>query len=263
MFTHLKSIEGMVRFHAPVHRPVRPIAIMPDREIVEVLVGGEVFFGRDGKRERFGRGTVFWHTAGEYTICETPRENPYRCFAFEFAVRDRARPVPRVSFWEDTRDMDLFCEEVFCAFHSSKCDRNMLAAYCYATLCWRCGGNTVDRRSIPEVLKASLDFINGHLDSGISVGEIARASGISRQYLFRLFRETLDTTPHQYLLKRRISLAKRLLASNDLPIKTIAAMCGAESPEVFYRQFRAVVGMTPGEYRRHAFLGLPSGAADA
>ena len=79
---------------------------------------------------------------------------------------------------------------------------------------------------------------------------MADFAGISRPYLFKLFKEELRTSPHQYLLKLRLNMAKRLLAGENFSIKEIAAECGFESLEVFYRQFKASTQTTPADYRK-------------
>lgn len=52
-----------------------------------------------------------------------------------------------------------------------------------------------------------------------------------------------------YVVKLRIEQAKKLLQTSDLPINTIAAICGFENTNYFSSSFKKVVGSSPKEYR--------------
>ena len=93
-------------------------------------------------------------------------------------------------------------------------------------------------------------MIAGNPAGNMSIEEMARCAGISSSRLFALFQKYLKTSPHQYLLERKISMAKELLVSRqDIPIKQISEMCGFLSLEVFYRRFKEHCGKTPAEFR--------------
>ena len=67
------ELLGVSIFIAPANRPIRPVEIAPGTEIVEVMIGGRIFFEQEGTVREYERGTIFWHTAGEYTIFRTIR----------------------------------------------------------------------------------------------------------------------------------------------------------------------------------------------
>lgn len=56
----------------------------------------------------------------------------------------------------------------------------------------------------------------------------------------------MKTTPYHYILQQRIGKAKLLLSGGLTPIKEIALLCGFDSLEVFYRQFKKETNLTPG-----------------
>ena len=61
---------------------------------------------------------------------------------------------------------------------------------------------------------------------------------------------TLGIPPLKYLIKKRISLAKKLLAETDEPIGDVAKACGYVDVAYFCRVFKNVEGVTPLAYRR-------------
>ena len=65
-----------------------------------------------------------------------------------------------------------------------------------------------------------------------------------------LFKDTLGIPPLKYLIKKRISLAKKLLAETDKSIGDVAKACGYVDVAYFCRVFKNVEGVTPLAYRR-------------
>ncbi len=64
------------------------------------------------------------------------------------------------------------------------------------------------------------------------------------------FRRQAGISVHQFLLKHRIETAGHLLAETMLPIKAIARQLGYRDVFYFSRQFAAIKGVPPAEYRR-------------
>ncbi len=251
MFDHVVNLKSISRYSAPNTGKVTPVPITLNTECIELLTGGTLFFEVDGERRTFGKGTIFWHVSRERTIWDTPPEDPYRCQVFHFETRPPSRSVPRVTIWHDSETLDRFCSETFRAFHSGDSDPVALTSYCYSVLHWRARNSAPLPDEIrPEPLRKAVKYLDEHFFTGITPDDVAESAGISRPYLFKLFKEELQTSPHQYLLKLRLNMAKRLLAGENFSIKEIAAECGFESLEVFYRQFKNSTLTTPADYRK-------------
>lgn len=82
------------------------------------------------------------------------------------------------------------------------------------------------------------------------VAEMAKVAGLSSTQLERLCRRTLGLPPQRLLQRLRLEHAVGLITSTDLPLATVAAECGFYDQATFTRQFRSVLGLTPGMYRR-------------
>jgi len=250
----LQALGGVFFYMAPDHARVTPIRIPDKVELVELITDGNVFFEIDGRLRNFGKGTIFWHRAGEETIWRTTPEAPYRCIVFHFIVNDLNRPVPRVSFWHSGADADIdrFASESLGLFHARALDADVLALYLYGTLLRHAmvKKETHSRRNYPKPLDQSLDYIGRNIGKHISISILARHAHVSNSQIFKLFRNHLETAPHRYILLQRLARARTMLAGTHLPIKEIAAACGFRNLEVFYRQFRRAGRATPAEYRR-------------
>ncbi|MGL4619178.1 helix-turn-helix domain-containing protein [Chroococcidiopsis sp.] len=94
-----------------------------------------------------------------------------------------------------------------------------------------------------------LDYIHEHLHQDIKLADLADLLGISQFYLSHLFKQSLGTSPYQYLLGQRIERAKQLLKQTDRSITEIALMCGFHSHSRLSEQFRQLTGMTPRAFR--------------
>lgn len=100
-----------------------------------------------------------------------------------------------------------------------------------------------------EAIRQTLDLNFQH---PLSPADLARDSGLSRNYFAVRFQAIFGLTVQAYLLKRRIELARNLLLSSDLPVKQVAFECGIHDPHYFNKQFRRATGVSPTEYRDRA-----------
>ncbi len=103
------------------------------------------------------------------------------------------------------------------------------------------------------LLDAARDLIEHHFQKPLTIGNIASASGLSRNYFSARFRARFGRTAQGYLLHRRLEAARVLLISTTLPVKEIAFQCGLPDPHHFNKQFRQTEGISPTAYRaRHS-----------
>jgi len=85
---------------------------------------------------------------------------------------------------------------------------------------------------------------------GWRVAEMAQVAGLSSTQLERLCRRTLGIPPQKLLQRLRLEHAVKLITTTRLSMGDVAAECGFYDQASFTRQFRAVLGLTPGAYRK-------------
>jgi len=93
-------------------------------------------------------------------------------------------------------------------------------------------------------------YIMNHLADRLSTARIASALRINPDYLNRVFREVHDMTMTQYLHRRRLSDAAKLLRETTDSVAEVASACGYSSVAHFRRMFERLNGLSPREYRR-------------
>ncbi len=100
-----------------------------------------------------------------------------------------------------------------------------------------------------SALMKALDHINSNYAEPISMEELCAVSGVSKQHLCRLFRNTLNCRPMEYAARRRIQAAKELLAGSDKSIDEITAQTGFCTASYFCKLFKRYEGITPSRFK--------------
>lgn len=99
-------------------------------------------------------------------------------------------------------------------------------------------------------LKEAKAFMDTCELESVSLASCAEAAGISLHHFLRLFHEVHGLTPHQYLARRRICLAKQLLEESDMTVSEVAVQLGFSGVSAFGRMFKQQVGCSPTAFRR-------------
>lgn len=94
-----------------------------------------------------------------------------------------------------------------------------------------------------------LAYIRQQLSDTITVDELAREAGMSSSHFSRVFKETLGSTPMQYVLAYRIEQAINMMGNPGRPLGEIAIACGFSDQAHFTRSFKQVMGCTPRSFR--------------
>ncbi|HEX2192290.1 MAG TPA: helix-turn-helix domain-containing protein [Acidimicrobiales bacterium] len=105
-----------------------------------------------------------------------------------------------------------------------------------------------------DPLAAVLEWAMENLDLPLSVNELARRATMSPRTFARRFRAATGTTPHRWILRQRLLLARRLLETTEEPVGRVAARCGFATAAGLRLHFSREMGASPLAYR-HAFQG--------
>ena len=80
--------------------------------------------------------------------------------------------------------------------------------------------------------------------------ELARQLALSREHLTRAVSLALGMTLRDLLRARQLHRAERLLRTTSLSTVQIGLRSAFGTHKTFYRAFKSVFGMTPGQYRK-------------
>jgi len=98
-------------------------------------------------------------------------------------------------------------------------------------------------------IRPAINYIDANYDKPIILAEIARASHLSVSRLAHIFKEQMGVTIIDYLTSVRIERAKQLLLATDQNCTEICFQVGYNNQSYFTRTFKALVGMTPRQFR--------------
>jgi AraC family transcriptional regulator len=102
-------------------------------------------------------------------------------------------------------------------------------------------------------LRAVVEYIEGYLDAGPTLEQMAAVARLSPYHFARQFKRATGLPPHQYVIARRVERAKELLqGGGDFSLAQIAAHAGFADQSQFSQHFKRIVGVTPGRFRTPA-----------
>lgn len=100
-----------------------------------------------------------------------------------------------------------------------------------------------------EAIHRAIIYMEQHLKDDLSLEDIARHAGLSRNYFRDFFHQETGTSPWNYFLLLRLECVKKLLGETNLPLNEVAQGSGFCDQSYMARIFRKLEGMTPREYR--------------
>ena len=93
-------------------------------------------------------------------------------------------------------------------------------------------------------------YLDEHYTDKFSLDEIAEEFFISKYYLCREFKTLYGITLNQYVIAKRITLAKKLLRFSTYTLEEIATECGFYDASYFNKQFKKSEGISASDFRK-------------
>ena len=112
------------------------------------------------------------------------------------------------------------------------------------------GGAEPSGQTVPDAVRAAIQFMEDHLEEVAPMPIIAEAAGVGQRRLERLFKRFVGRTPARYYSDIRLDRARGLATQTDLPVREIALACGFSSPEHFSRAYAKRFGAAPRDDRK-------------
>ncbi|MCF0115458.1 MAG: helix-turn-helix transcriptional regulator [Erysipelotrichaceae bacterium] len=109
----------------------------------------------------------------------------------------------------------------------------------------------VESHILEDRIRIFLSYIEQHYSEDITLEDLASSAHLSKSECLRCFKSALTTTPYQYLLEYRLSIASELLLNSDDTITQISQKVGFNQVSHFGKLFKEKTQMTPKAYRNY------------
>lgn len=106
------------------------------------------------------------------------------------------------------------------------------------------------QRAASHLAHAIKDLLDACVYKRFDVNEATEKLHISKSSLYREFARFYNTSPHQYVLQRKIDLAKTLLLRTDVSVKDVSNTLAFSDEFYFSNLFKQKTGVSPSAFRR-------------
>lgn len=104
-------------------------------------------------------------------------------------------------------------------------------------------------RLFSELMIRVVDYIDDNIFESLDIKHLAQMAGLSISRFKHRFKEELGMPPVEYVLRKKVEKAKRLLSENSVSIKDVAYDLSFSSPGYFATVFKQYSGLTPTDYK--------------
>lgn len=157
------------------------------------------------------------------------------------------RPLPDASSAVDYRMLRMFD-----IFIRNSAYRDCKLANCAEALLIELAEYSSGYTKEKNKLSKSIEYINNHYTSDLTVPELAAMEFLSVSRYTELFRKIMNTTPYQYIIRLRFNVACDMLIDSDLTIEQISNLTGFRNSFFFSKLFKKHMGLSPLQYRKKA-----------
>lgn len=103
---------------------------------------------------------------------------------------------------------------------------------------------------LPPIMNRMKAYLDPLIGEPFRSERFAARMGMSFRQLNRIFNQYAGITIYQYVLARKLEMAKLLLRDTGMPVGEVAARVGYDDPQYFSNLFKQKTGLSPTAYRR-------------
>lgn len=208
------------------------ITLVSGEEVV--LYENSVFFGLQSSMHFLSSDCEHWHFICQWFIPHNITLPLNRCFV----VKDL-----------DEKTEDAEHNKILRLLQMNQDNKTKLANsyFCYKLLDYLEKINPFLMRNT-KIIDKFLLYINDHIEENILVKDMADAFFYSEKHVRTLFKNTLGTSPKQYITKVKLENIRQLLISTDVSLQTVTEKYSFSSVGHLINAFKKQYGVTPGSY---------------
>lgn len=110
-------------------------------------------------------------------------------------------------------------------------------------------GVTCVGTDVPYILKEIVGYIEDNINEKITIADLSLRSRWKKQHFIRVFTNYIGETPYQFILSKKIAMAKKMIIETDIPLIDIGYELGFQSHANFCNAFKKITSKTPTSFR--------------
>ena len=205
--------------------------------LVHYVESGKGVFVKRGKEYPVHKNQIFVIVPGEVTKYIADKDDPwvYSWIGFTGEMAEKFRTLPPVA----DITTSVFSRMLKASDYKS-CREEFLCHCLWEFYCELFENSTPSY----DCVKTACDYINAHYTGELHISDVARAVGLERTYLSKIFRQKTGITMQNYLIDARLNHAKELLLQG-YNVSQAAIMCGYDDQFNFSKMFKKKFGKSP------------------
>ena len=176
------------------------------------------------------------------------KKNDYICASIAELIYDMQNDLEKAGVENEYQLTQEFIERRL--RYGSLADMRELLGECIAKYC-QIVSNCLEKTKSENVTEQICNLIDGNLDYAKMDQEwISSQIHFSVSYVRQSFKQVMNENISEYIIRKRMELAGRLLKNTSFKIQDIAQKCGYEDQRYFASSFKKFYGCTPTEYKK-------------
>lgn len=98
-------------------------------------------------------------------------------------------------------------------------------------------------------VKQAIEYIENNYNRNITVEEISNICGLNKSYFGKIFKDIVNITPQEFLIKYKMAKACELLKTTNYSIKEVGVRVGYENQLHFSKVFKHTYQISPREWK--------------
>ena len=105
---------------------------------------------------------------------------------------------------------------------------------------------------LTHYIESAIKYVNDHYQNDIKIDDMAKVCGLSESHFRRVFEESMNMKPVDYVNMIRIQKACAIINKEDLSMEEVGFRVGYQTPSTFNRNFKKITGQTPYQWKGNA-----------
>lgn len=225
--------------------------------IIHYVISGKGFFYNGESKYELCKGQLFAIFPGTIVEYKADKYDPWHYTWITFDGSDAENILSEIGLTRENPVMDVKnLSEILNILrkmpkeHGTDISENLkFTAKLYEFMSLLALNKNEEEKSENVYLETAIRYIKANYHKELSVEQVAAHTGISRKYLFAIFKKNLSVSVKEYITDYRIERAKEFLLDKNLSVGNIAYSVGYIDQLAFSKMFKLKIGISPSEFR--------------